>query len=151
MRKTFCSALCVLALISSPAAAEDVRAAIEKASQAWMAAFDAGDAAGIAALYSEDAMLLPPDATQIKGRQAVQETFQGWIDAGFKDIVLETVEVEASGDLAYEVGSFSVKVPAENDQMVTATGSFLVVWKKGADGVWRMHRDTWSDAPPPSE
>ncbi len=151
MRKSFWSSLLVVALMSLPAAAEDVRAVIEKGGEAWMAAFNAGDAAGVAALYSETAMLLPPDATQIQGRQAVQDTFQAWIDDGLKDIVFETVEVEASGDLAYEVGLYSVKVPAENDQMTTATGNFLVVWKKEADGVWRLYRDTWNDTPPPSE
>ncbi len=151
MRKSFWSSLLVVALMSLPAAAEDVRAVIEKGGEAWMAAFNAGDAAGVAALYSETAMLLPPDATQIQGRQAVQDTFQAWIDDGLKDIVFETVEVEASGDLAYEVGLYSVKVPAENDQMTTATGIFLVVWKKEADGVWRLYRDTWNDTPPPSE
>ena len=151
MRKSFWCSLLVVALMSLPAAAEDVRAVIEKGGEAWMAAFNAGDAAGVAALYSETAMLLPPDATQIQGRQAVQDTFQAWIDDGLKDIVFETVEVEASGDLAYEVGLYSVKVPAENDQMTTATGNFLVVWKKEADGVWRLYRDTWNDTPPPSE
>ena len=97
MRKSFWSSLLVVALMSLPAAAEDVRAVIEKGGEAWMAAFNAGDAAGVAALYSETAMLLPPDATQIQGRQAVQDTFQAWIDDGLKDIVFETVEVEASG------------------------------------------------------
>ena len=151
MRKSFWCSLLVVALMSLPAAAEDVRAVIENGGEAWMAAFNAGDAAGVAALYSETAMLLPPDATQIQGRQAVQDTFQAWIDDGLKDIVFETLEVEASGDLAYEVGLYSVKVPAENDQMTTATGNFLVVWKKEADGVWRLYRDTWNDTPPPSE
>ena len=151
MRKTFWSSLLVVALMSLPAAAEDVRAIIKKGSEAWMAAFNAGDAAGIAALYSESAMLLPPDATQLRGRQAVQDTFQAWIDGGLKDAVLETVEFETSGDLAYLIGLFSVKVPADNDQMITATGTYLEVWKREADGVWRLHRDTWNDTPPPPE
>jgi uncharacterized protein (TIGR02246 family) len=151
MRKTFWSALLVAILMSLPAAAEDVRAVIDKSNAAWTTAFNAGDAAGIAALYSETAMLLPPDATQIQGRPAIQDTFQAWIDGGLKDIVFETVEVEASGDLAYEIGLYLVKVPAENDQMITATGNFLIVWKKEADGVWRMYRDTWNDTPPTSE
>jgi len=68
-----------------------------------------------------------------------------------KDVVLETVEIEASGDLAYQIGLFSVKVPVENDQTITATGTFLEVWKREADGVWRLHRDTWNDTPPPPE
>jgi ketosteroid isomerase-like protein len=31
--------------------------------------------------------------------------------------------------------------------MVTATGNYLVVWKRGDDGNWRLHVDTWNDAP----
>ena len=151
MRKLFWSSLLVVALMSLPAAAHDVRAAIEKSVDAMMDAFNAGDAAGVAALYSETAMLLPPDASQIQGRQAVQDTFQAMIDDGFKDIVFEVVEVEVSRTFAYEIGLFSVKYPAENDQMATATGNYLAVWKREADGVWRLYRDTWNDAPPPAE
>lgn len=74
-------------------------------------------------------MLLPPDASQIQGRQAVQDTFQAWIDDGSKDIVVEVIEVEVSEDLAYEIGLFSAKYPAENGQTATATGNYLVIWK----------------------
>lgn len=149
MRKTLWSSLLVLALMSLPAAAETAREAIEKGAEAWPAAFNAGDAAGVAALNSENGMLLPPDAKQIKGRQAIQETFQSWIDDGLNNIKFDLVEIEESGALAYEIGLFSVDYPAENGQMGTATGNYLVVWKREADGVWRLYRDTWNDTPPP--
>ena len=151
MRKTFWCSLLILTLMSMPAAAESAREAIEKGSGAWTGAFNAGDAAGIAALYSENGKLLPPDATQVEGRQAIQNTFQGWIDDGYTNISFDLLEIEESGELAYEVGNFSVDYPVENGQTATATGNYLVVWKREGDGVWRMYRDTWNDSPPPAE
>ena len=133
--------------LTVPAAADDVRQAIEQVNAQVMAAFKAGDAAAIASHYSKTAKMLPPDATESAGREAIQELWQGWLDDGLKDLTLEAIEVEASGDLAYEIGSFSLQAPAENNSMMTATGNYVVVWKHGADGNWRLHVDTWNDAP----
>jgi uncharacterized protein (TIGR02246 family) len=128
--------------LTVPAAADDVRQAVEQVNSQVMAAFKAGDAATIASLYTETAKMLPPDATEVAGREAIQNLWQGWLDDGFKDLTLEAIEVEASGDLAYEIGLFSLQAPAENNAMMTATGNYVVVWKHGADGHWRLHVDT---------
>jgi uncharacterized protein (TIGR02246 family) len=133
--------------LALPVAAEDVRAAIEQTNARVMEAFKAGDAAAIAGVYSEDAKMLPPDATEVAGRDAIQKVWQSWIDDGLKDLTLEAVEVEADGDLAYEIGKFSMQVPAENDAMTTSAGNYLMVWKRAAGGVWQQHVDTWNDAP----
>jgi uncharacterized protein (TIGR02246 family) len=133
--------------LTVPAAANDVRQAIEQVNSQFVEAFKAGDAATIASLYTDTAKLLPPDATEIAGHDAIQNLWQSWIDDGLKDLTLEAMEVESSGDLAYEVGVFSLQVPAENNAMVTATGNYVVVWKRGEDDNWRLHVDTWNDAP----
>ncbi len=54
--------------------AEDkpVRAEIEAVNEKFIAALNGGDAAGIAALYTEDAMLLPPNSEMLEGREAAQ-------------------------------------------------------------------------------
>ena len=133
--------------LTTPAAADDVRQAIEQVNAQVMAAFKAGDAAAIASHYSDTATMLPSDATEIAGREAIQGLWQSWLDDGLKDLTLEAIEVEASGDLAYEIGSFSLQAPAENNAMMTAQGNYVVVWKRGADGNWRLQVDTWNDAP----
>ena len=133
--------------LTMPVAAEDVRAAIEQTNAQIVEAFKAGDAAAIAGFYSEDAKMLPPDATEAAGRDAIQKVWQSWIDDGLKDLTLEAVDVEADGDHAYEIGKFSMQVPAENNTMATATGNYLMVWKRAADGSWQQHIDTWNDAP----
>jgi uncharacterized protein (TIGR02246 family) len=133
--------------LTVPAAADDVRQAIEQVNSQFVEAYKAGDAATIASLYTDTAKMLPPDATEIAGQDAIQNLWQSWIDDGLKDLTLEAIEVESSGDLAYEIGQFSLQAPAENDAMVTATGNYVVVWKRGGDGNWRLHVDTWNDAP----
>jgi uncharacterized protein (TIGR02246 family) len=130
-------------------AAEDVRQAIEQGNARLVEAFAAGDAAAIASLYTETARMLPPDASEVAGREAIRGLWQGWLDDGLKDLTLEAREVEASGDLAYEIGLFTLQVPAEDKSMTTAGGNYVVVWKRGADGAWRLHVDTWNDAPGP--
>jgi uncharacterized protein (TIGR02246 family) len=147
MLKSTALAMVGLLGLTVPAAAEDVRQAIEQVNSHFVEAFKAGDAATIASLYTDTAKMLPPDATEIAGHQAIQNLWKSWIDDGLKDLTLEPIEVESSGDLAYEVGLFSLRVPAENNAMVTATGNYVVVWKRGADGNWRLHIDTWNDAP----
>jgi uncharacterized protein (TIGR02246 family) len=146
MRCLLVSVVCVIGLTTA-AAAEDVRKAIEQVNARFVAAFKAGDAATIASLYTETAKMLPPDATEVVGREAIQMIWQGAISDGVKDLTLKAIDVEACGDLAYEVGSFSMQVPAENNLMATAGGNYLVIWKRGADGRWRLHIDTWNDAP----
>jgi uncharacterized protein (TIGR02246 family) len=137
--------VCLIGLTSA-VLAEDVRQAIEQANARMVKAFKAGDAAAIAALYAEDAKMLPPDATEVAGRRDIQQLWQGWIDAGLKDLTQESTEVAASGDLAYEIGNFSLQAPADNNGMTTTTGNYLVVWKHGTDGQWRLQVDTWNEA-----
>jgi hypothetical protein len=67
--------------LAMPVAAEDVGAAIERANAGMVEAFKAGDAAAIAGFYSETAKMLPPDATEVTGREAIQQLWQSWLDA----------------------------------------------------------------------
>ncbi len=133
--------------LTLPATAEDVRQAVEQANARFVEAYKAGDAAAIAGLYAETAKMLPPDATEVAGREAIQKLWQSWLDGGLKDLTLETTEVEASGDLAYEIGNFSLQAPAANNTMTTAAGNYLVVWKRAGAGDWQLQVDTWNDAP----
>jgi uncharacterized protein (TIGR02246 family) len=147
MLKSILFAIIAVIGLAAPVAAEDVRAAIEQTNARIVEAFKADDAAAIAGFYSEDAKMLPPDATEVAGRDAIQKVWQSWIDDGLKNLTLEAQEVEADGDLAYEIGKFSMQVPAENDAIATSTGNYLAIWKRDPGGVWQQHVDTWNDAP----
>ena len=114
-----------------------VRDGIAATNKIFMATFAKEDAAGVAALYTEDGQFMPSNSDFVIGRQAIQATFQGLLDMGIKGIKLETIEVEVLGDSASEVGRYILE--AEGGQ-VADQGKFLVIWKQEA-GQWKLHRD----------
>ena len=59
-----------LVLIAGPAAAQS-KAVIQKVDDKWAEAFNKGDAAALAAMYTEDAYMLPPGAEMMKDRRAI--------------------------------------------------------------------------------
>ena len=118
--------------------------AIRKQVDALARAFNAGDGNGMGALYTEDAVLLPPGQERIEGRARIAAFWQGAIGAGFKDLVLTPVEITGSGDAAYEMGTVTLSAPAEGGGRQPVAGKYVVVWRKGADGAWRLHRDIWN-------
>lgn len=122
---------------------ENIREAIASAIRNFAEAFERGDAASVAAWYSGDATLMPPDSPMLKGRDAVQTFWQGAMNMGVKGAQLETLEVEERGDLAYEVGRFELTLMPPGGEGVKMRGKYVVVWKKEGGG-WKMHVDIWN-------
>jgi uncharacterized protein (TIGR02246 family) len=122
---------------------ENVRDAIASAIENFTGAFKRGDAAAVAAWYTTDATLLPPDNTMMKGRDAIQAFWQGAMSMGVSEAKLETLEVETRDDLAYEVGRFEMVMQPQGGERVELTGKYVVVWKLEGEA-WRMHVDIWN-------
>ncbi len=147
--KTFVFAVALTALSACAAMEEgpDPAAGIATSSTAFEATFNSGDAAGLAALYTADAALLPPDMAQIDGREGIQALWQSFMDAGISDIDVTTVELEVHGTSASEVGTYTLTAPDGKGGRVTVGGKYIILGQLGDDGVWRLHRDIWNDNP----
>ena len=122
----------------------EVGEAITTANENFMAAFKQGDAAGLAALYTENGQILPSQSDFVTGRSAIQEFWQGAMDMGTKSVKLETVDVEGCGKTAYEVGKCTLF--ADGEQMIDK-GKYIVIWKQ-EDGKWKLHRDIFNTSIP---
>ena len=130
------------------AAAGGDEAAIREQTTNWIKAYNGGDAKAVAALYAEDAILLPPGAPGAKGRAAIQEFITKDIAAskaaGAVFNVNPKTDVGVSGDMGWESGTYTVTVKGATVE----TGKFLSVSRK-KDGKWLYIRDTWNaDAAP---
>ncbi len=121
-----------------------VRDSIEATIKTLLESLSGGDAAGVAAHYTDDAALLPPEAARIDGREGIRGYWQALIDAGIGDVEMTTQEVDNFGDVANEVGTISATAPSEDGGRVRWAGKYVVVWKRGGDGTWRLHRDIWN-------
>ena len=150
MRLPFRSALplLLLALASlAPAhAADKVRDAVERGNRAFIDAYAAHDSAKIAALYAPDAAAFPPGVARVQGREAIGKFWQGNKDAGVANVMLRTLDVASSGNLASEAGEFALDAPGKDGKTVHVTGKYVVVWKRSG-GVWQLYRDIWNDTP----
>lgn len=121
-----------------------VREAIAAANEAFVAAFQAGDAAGLAALYTPTGQLLPPNVDTMAGQAAIQAFWQGAMDMGIRSAQLEIAEVEGHGDTAIEVSNYTL---CGEDGQVLDQGKYIVVWKRDG-GQWKLHRDIFNSSLP---
>ena len=128
-----------------------VRQGIEDAVAGWESAALAGDAAALAALYAEDAVLQPPNAPKAVGRAAIQASLAEMFAATpftAIDIVTDVSEVSESGDIAWAHGSYT-STNTVNGAPYEDTGKWLSVYEN-YDGQWLHVADTWnSDTPLP--
>ena len=126
---------------AGPTLAED-RAAIAEASRAFSAAFVAGDTATLGALYTDDAVLLPPNRN-VNGNEAIRGYFAP--SAGRTQVghTLTSESLLIDGDLAIDMGRWESTTQREGAEPRTSSERYLVVWQRQEDGSWKMSHDAW--------
>ncbi len=130
----------------NPLSVEDVTG-VEALSEAFHSAYVAQDWEALKALYTEDAVVLPPNAPEVVGRDNIQQYFASGLPG--TTIEIETVEIDGFADLAYIRGTFvSTTSAAEEGESVIATGKFLEIRRKQADGSWLISRDMFNSSDP---
>ena len=147
--------LCTLLLVAcAPVEQQDTEAADVAAIRAVLADFDAlanaGDAAGIAELYAEDAIQMPPDAASRVGRGAILASMEETLGANTLQLTSVVDEIEVAGDLACVLITWDESImPNAGGDTEQMHGNWLVIFKRQADGSWKMWRDMWSVFAPP--
>ena len=126
--------------LASPAIAQD-KATINKLNDAFAAAFNKGDAAAVAAMYGDNAVVLPPGAPMVKGRKDIEAFWKGAHEQ-LGDLKLTTLDVAPLGAAAArEIGRFTLKTKGDQPQEVV--GKYVVVWHK-VGGAWKLGTDIWN-------
>jgi uncharacterized protein (TIGR02246 family) len=124
------------------------RKAVEAANAKFREAVRLGKAADIAALYSDDASLLPPHQAAVKGRDNIEAFWRACLEMGVRDAVLTTGEVDLLGDKIREIGTYNLKIWPEGKTAWEDSGKYLVIWRKAADGSIELEADIWNTSLP---
>lgn len=113
--------------------------AVTESTAAWTKAFNAGDAAALAALYTDDARSLPPSGPPLVGRSSLESYWRDDIGQGGATTTLTPVDTTALGDLVLVEGTYQV---SGKGGLALADGQYQQLWARAGDQ-WRVHREMW--------
>ena len=154
------AAACALALVATaatsacatarrPTRAADSRTAIAAVAREFSARYERGDAAGMAALYTDDGVALPPGRAAVRGRAALEAYWRLAPGSRVTHHRVTPDSVVLAGPVAYDWGTYEARGAGADGKAWTAYGKYVIVWRETTPGTWRMHVDMWNAAPPP--
>jgi ketosteroid isomerase-like protein len=106
------------------------------------AAFNASDAVALASLYSDAAILMPPNEPMVRGRTEIQAWFERAL-IRLRSVRIVPTESTAEGDHAFQVGTFTTTVPSSGEEGIPLAGKYVLVLKN-LGGQWKIQYDIWS-------
>ena len=128
-----------------------IRQKIEAGNAGLIAAIQKGDSAAAASFYDDSAMIMPNEMAAMTGRPEIVKGFGGMLGStAISNMSLQIDNVHASGDLAVETGRFAWTMTprTKGAKPMMEKGKYVVVWKKQADGSYKLFRDIFNtDAP----
>ncbi len=126
-------------------------AAVGQVRSDWQAAFNAGDSAKLASLYTADARNMSDQQSTVVGGPAIAALNMAGRDmltSASAEITPERTEVV--GDMAYDQGTFKVSMTPKTGAAMTQEGRYLVVLRRQADSTWKLVADIGNTATPPA-
>jgi len=118
---------------------------------AFMKAAETKDADAVAALYSEDAMVMPPGSPAVQGRAAIQAFWRKTLLSAIRKVTLLPGDLRMANDIAFEVGTYRLDLTLPDGSAASDSGKYITLMRRQPDGSWKMTHDIWSsDAPAPA-
>jgi len=146
--KQFVLVICVALLpVTLALAAGANEKAVRDADEQWSKVAGAKDLDKTVSFYADDAVVLPPNQTAVTTKDGIRNLWKGFLDS-LTDISWKTTRVETakSGDMAYLIGTYEMTMKDGTKDK----GKYCEVWKKQADGKWKVSADMFSsDLPAP--
>ena len=116
----------------------------------WSKAAAAKDLEQTVAYYSDDAVVLPPNAASAMTKEAIRNTWKDLLASPGLVITRKPTRVELakSGDMAWLSGTYELTMNDAAGSPINDHGKYLEVWEKQPDGNWKCRADMWnSDLP----
>jgi ketosteroid isomerase-like protein len=120
----------------------DVPSLLRNLGQDFVTAFNTGNYDQASALFAQDGALMVPHYEPAYGPKAAERLLHQLADAGYEDVRLETSRVETSGDLAMEIGRYTVALRQLDGTIVADRGKYVKAWRRL--GAWLVVADCWS-------
>jgi ketosteroid isomerase-like protein len=123
--------------------------AVKARNEAWSKDAASKDAAKFGTYYADDATVMMPNEPVFRGADSIKAVLVPTMQDPNFALSFKAEKIEASGILAYVQGTYSRTTTARDGKPFVDTGKSLSVWRKQADGSWKVIEDIFnSDLPP---
>ncbi len=118
------------------------RAAITALGDEYVRLFGNQDAAGVAGLYTMEAVRVVAGQAPNRGNDAIAAAIQTGFDNGNQSLAVQTDEmiVAENGRTAVSYGTYELDVTPPDGEPMTASGNFMNALTKEANGAWKISR-----------
>ena len=114
-------------------------------------AFNSNDAAALAALYADDAIVMLANQPAVEGRPAIQSLYEAMFKANAVKVAITPLETQVAGDWAYDRGNATTTMTPNSGKPAEESVKYLVVLKRVPGGLWKVYRNIDnSNNPPPA-
>ena len=126
------------------------RAALREAMEAYHEAASTKDAQTVVSMYDNDAMMIPPNAERVEGIEGVRTYRFGFIENASVELDFEAMRIEIApgGDMAWTLAVANASFEGPDGEPGSDRIRDFHVWKKQADGSWKVEVDIWNSGPP---
>jgi len=119
----------------------------------WETAVEAGDIDSLLALYTDDAVRLPPGGPSYSGKAAFEEYYRSIFETFSAEGVWPvegTEEIIVAGDWAFHLSEYILFITTnEGGETMEENGKIVEIVQKQPDGSWKFAREIWNTTPPP--
>jgi len=130
-------------------------AAIRTADSTWSTIAEAKNVDGHVGYFVDDGVVLSPNEPIVEGKEAIHAEMSKMFALPGFSVKWQPGKVEAAGNLGYSRGTYELTVNDPKGNPSTEHGKYLTIWKKQADGSWKVAADMFSSdaplVPPPSK
>lgn len=118
-------------------------------SQAWAEAWNAKSMLVLMDLYAPDPVFLPASGERWTGKDVIAAHFWTGLSSFNPSLELHSARSLASGDLAYDSGTFKETVTATNGSNPTRlSGNYLFIFRRQPDGAWKILEQSFTEFNP---
>ena len=106
---------------------------------------------GWVSCFAEDGAMMPAGGNIVRGREAIRALMApSFANPGFS-LRWKPVgaEISSADDLGYTFGTYIATSAGPDGKLATRYGKYLTVWKKQADGSWKVVNDIGNSSPAP--
>jgi uncharacterized protein (TIGR02246 family) len=146
MKKLLLIALLITCTVSLLSQGNKDEQTIRGLDKAWSQAADNKDLDKTVSYYADDASVLPFNSPIATGKDQIRQVWQHLQSApGYSLTFMPTkIDVSKSHDIAYEIGTFELKMNDAQGKPTTTAGKYVVAWKKSPQGQWKVEADIFN-------